>query len=78
MGPADPGIEDRRSGGTCKVLGVFWAEAAWPMSKLGGQDMCLSRCGPVLGTRLAMEGRTKGGSAAVPLAAPIPRGPREG
>ena len=39
MGPADPGIEDRRSGGTCIVLGVFWAEAAWPMSRLGGQDM---------------------------------------
>ena len=55
MGPADLGIEEGRSGGTCIVLGVLWAEAAWPKSQPGGQDMCLSRCGPVVRTRLAME-----------------------
>ena len=55
MGPADPGIEEGRSWGTCIVLGVLWAEAAWPKSQPGGQDMCLSRCGPVVRTRLAME-----------------------
>lgn len=40
MGHADLGMEEGRSGETSVVLGVLWADAAWPKSRLGGKDMC--------------------------------------
>ena len=78
MGHADPGKGEGRSGGTSVVWGSSGQMQLDPSPGWVDKTCALFRCGPVVGTWLAMEGETKGGSATVPLAAPIPRGPREG